>query len=174
MHKARLVALAAAAILPLAGAGTAMASGTPGGQGSVAVTGNIALSCGFTSSTLGPLDMGALTPGATTDPVNLTYSTQCNDASGYTVSVTDAGAKVQQSGNPVSITSDNWTVTGTEGNDAQAWQANGGNVPYVVDAYSAASTTPKTFTDQWSLSVPSSLFYPGALTDTLTYQVFSQ
>ncbi len=176
MFKKYFAAAGAGLAIAAMGAVPAFAGGTPGGSGTVEVTGNIAQSCGFTGSDLGGLDMGQITPGATAGPVSLTYTVQCNDAAGYQISVVDAGAKITQNGTNVTIPSSNWQAIGTEtgGNPASPWTSSG-STPFTLD--SGSSNTPPAgtaFTDKWFLAVPSNLYYPGALTDTITYQVFAQ
>jgi hypothetical protein len=172
----RSITFGLAAALALAGLGATPAlADTPGGSGTVGVTGQVALSCGFSSSALGTLDFGSLAPGATTDPASLAYQVQCNDTSGYTVQVTDAGAKVMQNGTPVAIPPSGYTAKGTEtpAGGAAPWPGSG-STPFTLDHSSTASTSPRSFTDTWTLNIPSTLFYPGALTDVITYQVFAQ
>jgi hypothetical protein len=146
----------------------AWANPTPGGSGTISVTGAVALSCGFTSSNLGTLAFGNLTPGGQAD-ASINYTVACNDNSGWSVLATDAGASVVQNGNNVSIPSSAYQVEETSpssGSYTTPWPSSGAT-PATIRT-SSGSTSGMQITDMWQLSIPSNLFYPGAMTDTIT------
>jgi hypothetical protein len=157
-------------------------SGTEGQSDNVPVTANVALSCGF-SAAPSAIDFGGssgVTPG---EPSTATtsYTTECNDSNGYSIWVTDAGSG---SGGVPTISGDNGSLTDaiytnvSDVNSSNSLTAaalnpfvNCNPVNVVNGAYSSTGTT---YTDTWTLRLPTSVIYPGTLTDVFQYAIFGQ